>query len=193
VLCVALTRAWWMPLLGRSMVCDQRAPAGEVLVIDNFDNDFGLFRRAAKFERAGVAQRVIVPVAVSQEEDAARAAREAAVVFVRVAGLLHAEIIPIPAKEPISLNVAFRIRDFLVQEHIRSVTVLSSTFRSRRSELIYETVLAESGINSFCLPVGTDPTEWVATWHGIEEAGMQFLKLQYYRFWVIPFRSGSSS
>ena len=61
-------------------------------------------------------------------------------------------------------------------------------FRSERSSLIYNAVLAPSGITVSCVPtIGPKATEtWTHTWHGIEEVALQFLELQYYRFWVLP-------
>jgi hypothetical protein len=41
-----------------------------------------------------------------------------------------------------------------------------------------------------CLPTfRTNPPEkWTSRWHGIEDVTLQFMKLQYYRFWVLPRR-----
>jgi hypothetical protein len=41
----------------------------------------------------------------------------------------------------------------------------------------------------YCAPVfgRTTPERWTATWHGIQDVSEEFLKLQYYRFYVIPF------
>ena len=52
-----------------------------------------------------------------------------------------------------------------------------------------ESVLSRSGVAMSCLPVfgQKTPETWAESWHGIQEIGEQFLKLQYYRFYVLPF------
>jgi hypothetical protein len=69
----------------------------------------------------------------------------------RVARLQNAEILPIRIFEPISLNAAYQIRDFLTKEHLRSVIVVTGGFRSKRSLLVYHTVLDPAGIKVGCM------------------------------------------
>ena len=61
--------------------------------------------------------------------------------------------------------------------------------RSRRSDLVYRSVLAPAGISVLCVPVfgRSTPDNWWHTWHGIQEVLEQSGKLQYYRFYVLPF------
>ena len=101
------------------------------------------------------------------------------------------EIIPIRAIEPINLNAAYQIRDFLTKEHLRSVIVVTPGFRSERSYLVYHMVLAPARIKVYCMPVfGLEtPENWTKTWHNIQEVTEQFLKLLYYRFYVLWNRS----
>ena len=101
------------------------------------------------------------------------------------------EFIPIQEIEPISLNAAYQIRDFLTKVHLRSVIVVTDGFRSKRSALVYHAVLDPAGINVSCIPVfgQRTPKNWTETWHGIQEVAKQLLKLQYYRFYVLWARS----
>ena len=64
-------------------------------------------------------------------------------------------------------------------------------FRSQRSSLVYQAVLAPAGIAVYCVPVfgQKTPANWTETWHGIQEVAEQFLKLQYYRFYVLLTRT----
>jgi hypothetical protein len=183
-----VSRGWALGRFGQSLACDESGQTAATLLLDNFDNEFGLFRRGAELERSGVATRVVVPVTSPAQPDAARAAQEVASAFARVAGLSRWEMVAVREQEPISLHTARRVRDFLVAEHIPEVTLVSSRYRSRRSEIIYRTVLSERGIRMTCMPLWevADPAEWAHTWHGIENAVSQFFKLQYYRFWVMP-------
>jgi hypothetical protein len=88
------------------------------------------------------------------------------------------------------LNAARDLLGFLEREGIRSVIVVTPLFRSRRSALVYDAVFGPAGIAVRCEPVesarGVD--EWDDTWHGIQGVAEQWLKLQYYRLWVMPFR-----
>jgi hypothetical protein len=82
--------------------------------------------------------------------------------------------------------VARQLRDRLTREGVRTVTVVSPSLRSRRSAMIYATAFAPA-IAVRCVPVVgfNTPDNWTRRWHGIQEVGLQFLKLQYYRFWVL--------
>jgi hypothetical protein len=99
--------------------------------------------------------------------------------------------IPIREMEPISLNAAVQIRRHLAREHIKSLIVVTPGFRSRRSALVYRAVLGEDGVQVHCNPVfgRTSVERWTDTWHGIQRVSEEFLKLQYYRFYVLPFLS----
>src|SRR5262249_46033969 len=100
-------------------------------------------------------------------------------------------ILPIQEIEPVSLNAAYQIRNQLAKEHIRSMIIVTPGFRSRRTELVYHRVLRDVGTQLYCVPVfgRTSPGRWMETWHGIQDVTTEFLKLQYYRFYVIPFLS----
>ena len=105
----------------------------------------------------------------------------------RLVRIQDPEIIPIRAIEPISLNAAYQIRDFLTKEHLRSIIVVTPGFRSKRSYLVYQAVLAPAGIKVYCMPVfGLEtPENWTKTSHNIQEVTEQYLKLLYYRFYVL--------
>ena len=71
--------------------------------------------------------------------------------------------------------------------------VVTPGFRSRRSFLVYSRVLGEAGIATYCEPVFGEATAetWNDSWHGIELVAEQFVKLQFYRFYVLPFKVAS--
>jgi len=99
------------------------------------------------------------------------------------------EVVPIREIEPISLNAARDVLRFMERERIRSVVVVSPLFRSRRSALVYEATLGAAGIVVKCEPVQDhgDASKWTHTWHGVQNVLEQWLKLQYYRMYVLPF------
>ena len=183
-----VTRGFWMLRIGQSLVCPEEIAPSDAILVENFDPDYLLFERAAALHNAGVASRVLVPTEASR--DPARpnpVSQGIAEVMARVARLQNLELIPIQESEPISLNAAYQIRDFLTTAHLRSVIVVTPGFRSQRSYLVYHTVLAPAGITVYCIPVfgQKTPKNWTKTWHGIEDVTEQFLKLQYYRFYVL--------
>ena len=65
--------------------------------------------------------------------------------------------------------------------------VVTRGFRSKRSLLVYHAVLDPVGIKVSCMPVfgQKTPDNWTVTWHGIQEVIEQFLKLRFYRFYVL--------
>jgi hypothetical protein len=105
----------------------------------------------------------------------------------KIARLSGVEGIPIQVIEPISLNAAYQIRDFLTKNNIHSIVVVAPGFRSRRSALVYSSVLNAAKISVSCVPVfGTHkPENWDKSTHGMQAVVEQFLKLQYYRIAVL--------
>lgn len=182
-----LTRPIWTVRLAKSLVCAEHAPASDALLLENFDPDYLVFERAETMRRAGLASKVFVPITASDGKRPNTVEAETVGVMARVAHLPRIEAIPIRLKEPISLNAAYQIRDLLVRENVKSVIVVAPGFRSRRSDLVYRTVLEPAGISVSCVPVfGTStPENWSETTHGIQGVAEQFLKLQYYSFYVL--------
>jgi hypothetical protein len=197
ILIVSLTRGFWTASLGRSLIGPEDVAASDVILVENFDPNYLVFERAAALQKAGIAARVLVPTETLQQdrERPNAVSRGIAELMARTARVQNPEIIPTRDIEPITLNAAFQLRDFLIEHHLRSVVVAAPAFRSRRSSLIYGAVLRPAGIQVYCTPVfgARTPENWTATWHGIQEVIEQFLKLQFYRFYVLPlFRVRSS-
>ncbi len=185
-----LTRGWWSVAIASSLVCDANVAPSDAILIENFDPAYLAFETAARLRHAGVAPRVLVPVARSGDNAQANpVALGVAELMTNIARLGSIEVVPIREVEPISLNAARDILRFMERERIRSVVVVSPLFRSRRSILVYEAALGPAGIAVKCEPVrdNRDPNTWMNSWHGIQNVSEQFLKLQYYRLYVLPF------
>lgn len=192
VLGVALvmgTRRYWTGPFAQSLVCihEEKTPHSDALLLENFDPDYLVFERAESLQRSGIASRAFVPTRMAEEGEPNAVDRGTVELMARIARLQHFEIVSTRQIEPISFNAAHQIRDVLVREGIQSVVVVSPGFRSRRSALIYSTVLTPAGIKVSCEPVfGASTTQnWTETWHGIQGVLEHFVKLQYYRFWVL--------
>lgn len=184
-----LTRGLWLPSIADSLVCAEGLTATDAIVVENFDPNYLLFERAASLQQRGLSARVLVPTATASRDsqEANLVSREIAELMARVARVRNVEIIPIHEIEPYSLNAAYQVRDLLVQEQVRSVLVLSPAFRSRRSSLVYQAVLEPTGIAVHCGAVfgHHTPENWTSTWHGIQTVTEQFIKLGFYRFYVV--------
>jgi hypothetical protein len=186
-----LTRSLWVPAIANSLTCREQVAAADAILIDNFDQNYLLFERAATIYNAGHSPRVLLPTIDTSGADGPTVEQGIVDVMVRIAHLKTMEIIPVRQTEPISLNVAYQIRDYLTKERIQSVMVVTSGLRAKRAWLIYDDVLGHAGVTVSCVPVfGTiTPETWTNTLHGMQEVALQFLKLQYYRFYVLPFAS----
>jgi len=183
-----LTRNVLADRIGKSLVCEERADRSDAILVENFDPEYLEFERAATLKNAGIASRVFVPVSGSADPDYPDASSNGIVEeFARVARLTDLTPIPIHQSEPITLNAAIDVRDFLVKEHIRSVVFVTPGFRSRRSVLVYEKIFTPAGIKFGCVPVfgNQTPDNWTTSWHGIQDVILQLGKLQYYRFYVL--------
>jgi hypothetical protein len=185
VLATSLTRVVWVPLIARSLICREELAPSDAILVENFDPSYLVFERAAAIQKAGLAKRALVHVERDPHDPTAEiVSRGVAKLMAREASLRNVEMIPIRPIEPISLNAAYEIRDYLIKERLTSVIVVTPGSRSRRSSLVYRAVLAPAGIEDHCVPVGGD--RWMKSWHGIDETTQQLMKLMFYRFYVLP-------
>jgi hypothetical protein len=148
-----------------------------------------VFERAAALQAAGLAPRALIPVQASKDPGVPNPVSTGiAEVMARQARLRDWEALPVREVEPITLTAAAQLRDHLAGNGVRSVLVLTPALRSRRSILAYRAVLEPAGIQVRCGAVHglTTPATWPRTWHGIQVVVEQQLKLQYYRFYVLP-------
>jgi hypothetical protein len=186
---VVSTRGWWFSAIGYSLVCAEEVGSAEAILVENFDPDYRLFERAASLQQGGLAAKVLVPTLRSSgdSKEANPVSRGIVELMARSAHVQDLEIIPIDEIEPYSLNAAYQVRDFLTRQRVRSVLLLSPAFRSRRSSFVYRAVLQPAGIRVHCLPIFGQhtPDNWMRTWHGIQIVTEQFIKLGFYRFYVM--------
>ena len=86
--------------------------------------------------------------------------------------------------------MSFRdVERFLDRERIRSVIVVTPLFRSRRSALVYAATLGRAGVTLHYQPVQgwREQTRGRGAGTAYREIMLQWLKLQYYRLFVLPF------
>ena len=180
-LLLLLTGSFWLESIGRSLIHADELEAVDLIVVEDFDENYWLHRIAANLQAEGRSSRVIVVKATD------RGAQYVTAALADAAGLDNYELLESGAGEPIALNAAIALRERLGDEPIGSIIVVATGFRSQRTHLIYEAVFEGDGIEVLCRPVlgPRRPDNWWHSWHGIQEIGLEFVKLQYYRFWVL--------
>jgi hypothetical protein len=186
-----LSRGWWTAAIGGSLVCDADPAASDALLIENFDPAYLVFEHARNLRQAGRAGRVLVPVPSDPGTSEPKAVELAMTeMLANLSRLGSYEVVKIREVEPISLNAARDVQRYLEQGGFHSVTVVVPMFRSRRSALVYGATLGRAGIAVRCAPVeGVRNAEtWSRSTHGVQEVAEQWIKLQYYRFYVLPFK-----
>jgi hypothetical protein len=184
-----LTSGWWTVGIARSLACEPSRAPSDAILVENFESSYLAYERAARLRREGLAARVLVQTLTDPGQEPDEVAIARLQVMARISRIGAIEIIPTPQREPITLNAVRDMQRFLEREHIRSLIVVMPLFRSRRSSLVYEATLGRGGITVRCEPfqgsVGVN--NWTQTWHGVQDVVEQWLKLQYYRLYVLPF------
>jgi hypothetical protein len=192
VIVAYLTEPIWARAVAESLVCRQAGhlERADAILIDDFESDYQLFARARLFQEAGLSSTVIAPVNVFADGSVSTVSEAMVDVLAGLAQVKHVRTVPVGGVEPFSLNAAFHIKRFVEENGIKSVMVVSPAFRSERSMMIYRAVLEPAGVSAHCAPVFGRRTQdnWTETWHGIQDVALQFVKLQYYRWYVLPFR-----
>jgi hypothetical protein len=185
-----LTGGWGTVRIARSLVCEGSVAPSDAILLENFDPSYLVFKRAGALRQARLASRVLVPILVEDDTfDPNALALRIAEMMADIAQIGTYEIVPIKQVEPISLNAAKDLHRYLEREHIASVIVVTSAFRSRRSALVYDATFGRAGIRVHCQPVEgpRGVNAYLRSWHGIQELVEQWLKLQYYRIYALPF------
>ena len=186
---VVPTRGSWVPAIGWGLVRDSGPCKPDLILIDNLESDYLLFEKAEELQRIDGPGMVLVPVKASGEDPGKpdRVPGKIAEVMIRVSRLQSAEILPFAEIEPVALNAALQVGEFLRSKpNIRSVLVVTDGFRSRRTYLIYSHVLGELRVVVYTLPAwGIErPENWATTWHGRQKVVLQYLRLLYYSILV---------
>ena len=192
LLVLRLTSGWWTAAIARSLICDASVAPSDAILVETFDLNYPLFERAADLRHAGLAARVLVPLQAESSTREPKAITAAVMELMATrSGLGTVELVPVREVEPITLNATRDVQRFLEREHIRSVIVMTSLLRSRRSALVYAATLGRAGITVRYQPVpsAANADGWAQSWHGIQDVLQQWLKLQYYRLYVLPFHA----
>jgi hypothetical protein len=182
------TREQWLRALGNSLVCEASVASGGAILIENVETSYLLFEHAQRLEAQGVSSLVLVPVLGYEGGDPSGSVPMGFVdVVCGVSRLKNCTTFGVSEREPISLNLARRCAEELRARGVASVILVTEGFRSRRAAEIYLHVLKPLGIKVYIQPVfgHRTPDNWFRSWHGIQETGLQFAKLWYYRMAVL--------
>jgi hypothetical protein len=185
-----LSRGWWSAAIARSLVGEETLAPSDAILVENFDPDYLLFQKARNLRSAGLAARVLVPVPVDSGTMTPNAVSLGiADAMSSISRIGQVEIVPTREIEPITLNALRDVQTFLERERIRSVIVVTPLLRSRRSVLVYSATLGRAGIAVYYQHVDESRGvhTWTRSWHGVQDVAEQWVKLQYYRLWILPF------
>jgi hypothetical protein len=58
----SVTHRFWTLRIGQNLMCPEEIAPSDIILVENFEPDYLVFKRAAAFQLAGVASRVFVPV-----------------------------------------------------------------------------------------------------------------------------------
>jgi hypothetical protein len=183
------TRGTWLRIGAQSLVCEPGHEASDAILIDLVGRGYPLFERAKVLQDKGLARTILVPVLRDQRQSEPLSLSVAVIdLMCTTAHLAQCITLDVPLAEPISLNMATRIGDDLKSRGVRSILLVTDGFRSKRSAVVYSAILRPLGIAIRCQPVfGTRSTsDWYRSRHGIQDVGLQLLKLLYYRIFVLP-------
>jgi hypothetical protein len=174
----------WLPALAETLLCEQHTGVADAVVIDNVQPNYLLFERAQRIQADGLARLVLLPIpAVLQDGTPSDVYVGFMEVMCRIARVAECTPFTAPGYEPISLTVAEGVARESQLRGVRSILLVSSKLRSRRTEAIFKQVLDRRGVRVLCQPVaGTYSTrDWFKTTHGVQDFVLQFGKLWYYR------------
>ncbi len=184
--CIYLSYPSWLVAIGNTLLHREELQPADLILLDNFNPKYEVYAKAEELVEAGYATRVLAPVRIEGDPQADAVEKGIASVMGQTAGIQDLETLPVHHTEPVSLNVARQIADFLQKEGIHSVLVVSPGFRSSRSYLVYNRVFSARGVHVECVAApGSTADGWWHTWHGVQDAGLEFSKLLYYKLWVL--------
>jgi len=95
--------------------------------------------------------------------------------------------IPIEPKDPITLNLARQVFEYLKPKGYKRIILISESYHSYRSKLAFEKVFENSGIQVSAIPaeLGITKDNWWKTDSGLSTTFSEFIKLIYYRLFVL--------
>lgn len=194
---VTLGAAWllapfYLPLISDPLVVDYRGLATEALVAEGwFALDHSLAQAIARICRNGQRVYIIVNEKAEIEDDygfkldrpglsrlnLAQAGGDTS----RVTVLLMYRPPDTPGNTAL---YAAQLRDRLLREGVRSFTLVTDSFHSRRSYLIYSRAFAGSGVTIDCYPAPLkfDRGNWWRKSSGMQYIMAEYIKLIYYFF-----------
>ncbi len=181
---LVITRDHWLRGLATSLVCQESLGISDAVVIDNVNNNYLLFERAQNLQARGVAETVLIPIMTSETYGQPESVSLGIVqVLCQASRLRNCVTFWVPSSEPISLNIAKRSAEELQARGARSVIIITDGFRSRRSAEIYTHVFRPRGLTNYIQPVfgRQTPGNWFKSLHGLQDIGLQLIKLWYYR------------
>jgi hypothetical protein len=95
--------------------------------------------------------------------------------------------IPIEPKDPITFNLASQVFQHLKSKGYKRIILISESYHSYRSKLAFEKAFENSGVQIATIPaeLGITKETWWNTDSGLSTTFSEFIKLIYYRLFVL--------
>ncbi len=185
-----VTGRFWLVWVGQSLIYEDKLAPTDVILVENFEAPFlaGL-SRAVKLRDEGYSERILVVRLIPRESRfiSSNFLGQVWDSYCQAVGIDDPEIVAVEQVEPVTKNMAKQLASTLKKTSVESAILISGIFHSKRSCLVYREVLEPLGIQLRCLPVSgaVDPDHWWKTSHDALYVVEEFLKLQYYRLFVL--------
>jgi hypothetical protein len=181
------THRLWLGWIGRNLTHQDQPASADLIVIEYYSPNYMLFDKARSLMENGGGKAVIIPMEVRDGAEPSPVSNDIIDVLTFNTRLENSIKVPVEHREPITLNVARQVAVKLQEQKARSVTIVSPTFRSQRSYLVYRSVLEPLGIRVQCVhPVESrGPDNWWRSLHGIQDVTLEATKLIYYHIFVL--------
>lgn len=95
--------------------------------------------------------------------------------------------IGITPTDPVTINLADQVKNFMQKENVQSFLLLSESYHSQRTKLAFEKIFEHSKIYFDVMPVeiGITESNWWWTDAGLSTVFSEFIKLIYYKISVL--------
>ncbi|MBI4446475.1 MAG: hypothetical protein HY645_11270 [Acidobacteria bacterium] len=183
---------FWLVRLANSLVQQDPLVGSDAILMENWNlPQLSIFYETASLQKSGYATRALIPEFVETRRTLLAGIRlpkdfdSLIRLYCREAGLdpKSIERIPVEAIDPITLNTARQLSVSLKARRVRSIIMVSSFYRSKRSALAFKKFLEPEGIKVICHPVNEvfSVGTWWKTKDGWIMVPLEFVKLNYYR------------
>jgi hypothetical protein len=153
------------------------------IIVENWDGDIDMFEASATIASSVRATEIVSIIFEDAYHDARK--RNAYLLNAWAAGIdtAHFSLIPVPKREPKTLNIARAVLDTARQRHWHEITIVTSSLHTARSRKAYLLIGTPDSISIHIAGIpleGVTSQNWSATATGLAMAFSETMKKMYY-------------